>query len=193
MSASKPLKPYYFTLAAGVRQEIKVAGNFIGVYTAASTVQIQADDNKPLPLNQGDRQTFEQPYQSLALESAANQVVLIIAGFGELKSDLSGVSVAATATIVSPSLIIAPAHVVVPDTTTTLLLPAYAGSQQRIEIYSPITNVTELFLGPATLAAGHGMALAPGAGLELDLIGALYGYHAAGVNQTYYIGVVQRP
>lgn len=184
------MRDYNYSLSAGVEQQIRVDGDYVGVYTAVDPIELSVNSGAWFERVEGDEQKFQRGFDDVRVRSVTNQNIVLVVGYGDLRSNAPITIGTVNATINSPNNIFAPAHVSCAGTATTLLVAAHANTQ-KIFIKNPFTNTDPIFLGPAGIVANQGTSVDPGEGIELDCRAAVYAYNPKATAQNIYVSYLR--
>lgn len=171
------LRDYKFNFAAGQQQLVNVPGNFIGVYEAASELEISIDGGAFCKRQQGDWE--EVNYTWFAVRSPAAQPgVILQAGFGKFSCSRFSVTVAVTHPAIANTTTDMPDVVLAHGAQT--LIAAADPTRRQIVIKGLNSNDVTVFvrIGGGAADATHGVELGAGEALPLlECEDAIYGYN----------------
>jgi hypothetical protein len=184
------MTPVRVTLAAGVPQRWPIDGDYFHVLTApVADLVARFDDGEPVPVYAG--LGFRRYYQSMQLESATGQSVVVLAGFGSVADARATANVNVDATIEPGNTGDDGGDVACGAGAATQLLAADVDRRYSI-IMNPSSNSVTVRIGTSAVAAATGIPLEPGTTLPYASTSAIYAWNPSGGAVTISAAAVKR-
>lgn len=178
------------TLAAGVAQQVGVAGDYFHVLTApVNDLQARFDEDKQTPVYEGVG--FRRYYDRIELESATGQTVVVLVGFGSVADGRASANVNVSATVEPGNTNDDGGDVACPAGGPTLLAAADPDRLYAL-IANPSANTESFRIGSGGVGATSGALLEPGTTLPYPSTAAIYAYNTGSTEESLSVASIKR-
>lgn len=184
------MTPVRVTLSAGVPQRWPIDGDYFHVLTApVADLIARFDDGEPVPVYAG--LGFRRYYQSMQLESATGQSVIVLAGFGSVADARATANVNVSTTVEPGNTGDNGGDVVCGAGAATQLLTADA---DRLIAYitNSSTNTVTVRIGTSAVSATNGIPVEPGVTQPYPSTSAIYAWNPSVGSVTISAASVKR-
>lgn len=174
---SRGMEQFRFNLTAGEEQQLEVLGDWFHVLIAPlqAGVRVRFDDGKQGVYFEGVG--IRRKYEKISILSTADQVVVLMLGFGEVADSRATANLNINATFEPANLLDNLAEVTVPAGDSMKLADAAVGSRKELRVALSSTQPGGVYLGDASIANNSGGFLEPGQFDYISLETELWAYN----------------
>ena len=182
------IREFRAVVSAGVDVTIPLQGNFIYVFSSLANFTIVFDEGNEQSARAGSRFSVGE-FKAIRIESIYDQTIILKYGYGDYSESAANPTVAVSGSVSSkPTSSTLPGNtdVVIPNGTTTLIIPARARTRANLQRVDSNTGVCRVW--GASVCATCGIQMPPNGLMSLETSGAVFCYNDSGADVVFGIG-----